>query len=66
MPPPATTNTAADLLVDLRAIVGRDAVIASPEELLVYECDAYTLEKNLPQAVVLPRTTEEVVAVVKL
>src|SRR5207249_7254300 len=30
------------------------------EELLVYECDAYTLEKNLPNVVVLPRTTEEV------
>lgn len=36
------------------------------DELLVYECDAYTLEKHLPGVVVLPRTTEEVVAVVKL
>src|SRR5204863_6736231 len=34
--------------------------------LLVYECDAYTLEKNLPNFVVLPRSTEEVVAIVKL
>jgi glycolate oxidase len=32
----------------------------------VYECDAYTLEKNLPNVVVLPGSTEEVVKVVQL
>src|SRR5438309_2842848 len=54
-------------LVDqLRAVVGADGVVSKPEELLVYECDAYTLEKNLPNFVVLPRSTEEVVAIVKL
>src|SRR5438105_7856898 len=47
-------------------IVGREHVISGEEELLVYECDAYTLEKNLPNFVVLPRSTEEVVAIVKL
>jgi len=41
-------------------------VVSKEEELLVYECDAYTLEKNLPTAVVLPRTTEQIVAIVKL
>jgi len=55
-----------DLINELRAIVGADAVIADEQELLVYECDAYTLQKNLPTAVVLPATTEEVIAVVKL
>ncbi|SVA60809.1 uncharacterized protein METZ01_LOCUS113663 [marine metagenome] len=55
-----------DLINELRDIVGADAVIADEQELLVYECDAYTLQKNLPTAVVLPATTEEVVAVVKL
>ena len=55
-----------DLINELRDIVGADAVIADEQELLVYECDAYTLQKNLPTAVVLPTTTEEVVAVVKL
>ncbi|MDA1276715.1 MAG: FAD-binding protein [Verrucomicrobia bacterium] len=53
------------LLNDLRAIVGLDGVLSNPEELLVYECDAYTLEKHLPNAVVLPRSTEEVVSVIK-
>ncbi len=47
-------------------IVGAANVISSPEQLLVYECDAYTLEKKLPQAVVLPRTTAEVSQVAKL
>jgi glycolate oxidase len=50
---------------ELHSILGQDAVIASPEELLVYECDAYTLEKFLPAIVVLPQTTEQVVAIVK-
>jgi glycolate oxidase len=50
----------------LRDLVGAEGVLSAPEELLVYECDAYTLEKNPPQAVVLPRTTEEVAAVVRL
>ena len=55
-----------NLINELRDIVGTDAVVADEQELLVYECDAYTLQKNLPTAVVLPATTEEVVAVVKL
>src|SRR5262245_21267081 len=47
-------------------MVGRDGVIQGEQELLVYECDAYTLEKHRPGVVVLPRSTAEVVAVVKL
>ena len=63
------TNAPAPLtpaqLHELRAIVGAENVISGEHELLVYECDAYTLEKNLPGAVVLPKTTEEVIAVVR-
>src|SRR2546429_148351 len=59
-------KNAPQLVDQLRAIVGEDGVVSKPEELLVYECDGYTLEKNLPDAVVLPRTTDEVVAIVKL
>ena len=55
-----------ELAERLRAIVGNDAVVDKPDELLVYECDAYTLEKNPPNAVVLPRTTEQVSQIVKL
>jgi glycolate oxidase len=49
----------------LRRLVGADGVIDRPAELLVYECDAYTLEKSVPAAVVLPRSTDEVAAVVR-
>lgn len=49
----------------LRDIVGADGVIDADSELLVYECDAYTLEKSLPTAVALPRSTEQVAAVAK-
>lgn len=62
----AAANLTAPVMDALRAIVGAENVIAGDQELLVYECDAYTLEKQLPNVVVLPRTTEEVVAVVKL
>jgi glycolate oxidase len=50
----------------LAEIVGDDAVLADKRELVVYECDAYTLQRNPPTAVVLPRSTQEVVAVVRL
>src|SRR4029434_10634496 len=50
----------------LRRIVGPDGLIADPDELTVYEFDGYTLQKRLPQLVVLPRTPEEVVSVVRL
>ncbi|QGJ68438.1 Glycolate oxidase subunit GlcD [Planctomycetales bacterium 10988] len=47
-------------------LLGKDRVLTSPSERLVYECDGFTLEKNIPDLVVLPETTEEVVAIVKL
>src|SRR5688500_1441709 len=60
------TNTAPRPLLDsLREIVGAEHVISKPEELVVYECDAYTLEKRVPTAVVLPGNTAEVQAVVR-
>ncbi|MCI0744158.1 MAG: FAD-binding protein [Verrucomicrobia subdivision 3 bacterium] len=60
-----TAGAPQPLLDSLREIVGAVHVITKPEELLVYECDAYTLEKQLPTAVVLPGGTAEVIAVVK-
>src|SRR6266536_1636392 len=66
MPARSMQSGTPTLAEELRAIVGEDGVVSKPDELLVYECDAYTLEKNLPTAVVLPRTTEQVVAIVKL
>ena len=54
------------VLNQLRAIVGAENIVTGDQELLVYECDAYTLEKSLPNVVVLPRTTAEVAAVIKV
>jgi glycolate oxidase len=50
----------------LRSIVGKDGLLTSPSDLLVYECDGYTIEKNKPEVVVFPTSTEQVVEVVKL
>jgi glycolate oxidase len=64
---PAATEPLTPQVVDgLRTIVGKENIVAEPHELLVYECDAYTLEKHPPSVVVLPRSTAEVAAVVKL
>ena len=54
------------LLSELRSIVGAENCISREEDLLVYECDAYTLEKNLPNAVVLPNSTDDVAGVVRV
>src|SRR5499425_1991049 len=54
------------LIPHLRDIVGSDGIVVQSTALSVYECDGYTLEKATPEVVVLPRSTEEVAAVVKL
>jgi glycolate oxidase len=61
-----TTITASPLSARLGEIVGADAVLSSPDELVVYECDGYVVEKNRPDVVVFPTTTEQVVEIVKL
>ena len=53
------------LIENLRAIVGRDAVLADASELLVYECDGLPQHKYLPRAVVFPKSTEETAEVMR-
>ena len=50
----------------LRAIVGENGVRETDAQKHVYASDAYTLEKALPGAVVLPRTTGEVAQIMCL
>ncbi len=50
----------------LASIVGKDGVIRRKDELLTYECDGLTGYRQRPALVVLPRTTEEVAAVVSI
>ena len=51
---------------EFEAILGKNGVVRKREELLVYECDGLTSYRNRPSIVVLPRTTEDVAAVVKV
>src|ERR1051326_7313868 len=62
MPSPVLSSPLTDRL---RAIVGPASVLASPSELVVYECDGFTIEKNKPDVVVFPKSTDELVAIVK-
>ena len=55
----------AAFLDGLRAAVGPDHVVSEPEQLRVYECDGLTGHRAVPEVVVLPRSTEEVQAVVR-
>ena len=52
-----------DLITRLTDIVGADGVVHRDEDLLVYECDHYTLARKAPAAAVLPRNTPEAVEV---
>jgi glycolate oxidase len=60
-----TATALASLIDRLRAIAGPGAVLASASDLLVYECDGYTIEKNRPDVVVFPTTTEQVAQIVR-
>src|SRR6516225_7169102 len=68
MTAPASTRlpVAAEFMAALRAIFGDEGLLAGSDELLVYECDGFTIEKSVPDVVVFPTTTEQVVAIVKL
>jgi glycolate oxidase subunit GlcD len=50
----------------LRQILGVPGVTVDETDLLVYECDALTLFKNRPDAVVFPQTTEQVAQIVRV
>ncbi|HEY2459666.1 MAG TPA: FAD-linked oxidase C-terminal domain-containing protein [Candidatus Acidoferrum sp.] len=56
----------AHIFNELRAITGERGVISSPEELHTYECDALATFRVMPLGVLLPKTTEEVQAIVRV
>ena len=53
------------LLKELRKIVGERFVVWRPEDLIVYEYDG-SIDKQLPRAVVVPGSTEEVAEAVRV
>ncbi len=56
----------AEVLHELRAAVGDRGLVAERSQLQTYECDGLTNFRALPGAVVLPRSTAEVQAVVRV
>jgi glycolate oxidase len=52
-------------LDELRALLGAAGVLASQAARFTYEADALVLERHMPDVVVLPRTSDEVAAVVR-
>src|SRR5688572_21214660 len=54
------------LVTQLRQAIGAENVLSAHSEMLVYECDGFTIEKNSPDVVVFPRNTEDVARIVKI
>ncbi len=50
----------------LRRAVGDENVLAAHSDLVVFECDGFVIEKNCPDVVVFPRTTDDVAAIVRV
>ena len=60
MTPTPSAMPYSPLVRDLRKSLGPENVLSAPSELAVYDCDGYTIEKHRPDAVVFPRSTEQV------
>src|SRR6187399_2690515 len=52
-------------LAPLRVLLGDDGVLDSRAARFTYEADALVIEKHTPDAIVLPRSTDEVAAIVR-
>lgn len=69
MTAPSTTAARAipdAFLEELRAGLRPEQVLSSSDELVVYECDGYVVEKNAPDIVVFPDAADEVELIVRL
>lgn len=58
--------TYSPLVSELRTRLGPENVLSAPSELAVYDCDALTIHRQMPAAVVFPRTTRQVADVVRI
>ncbi|MBI3403827.1 MAG: FAD-binding protein [Acidobacteria bacterium] len=55
----------AKIIRELQTLLGKESVLSTDEDMLLYEYDG-SVEKARPDCVVFPRTTQDVVALVKL
>ena len=65
-PDPNVLNRKPELVKRLLSLLPRDAVIDHEAETKAYECDALSAYRCPPIAAVLPRTTEEISAILKI
>jgi len=65
-PAPPTTSAAGRLLADLIGAVGEENVLHRRDELVVYECDGYVIDKNVPDVVVFPTDRDSLIAAVQV
>ena len=65
-PDPAVLDRRPHIVARLQAALPGEAVIHDPHETRAYECDALTAYRCPPLAVTLPRSTEEVAAVLRI
>jgi len=56
----STAAHKSELLAELQRLLPRDSVLSAEEDLRPYECDGLTAYRNLPLAVCLPDTLEQV------
>ena len=56
----------AGFLDQLRPLLPADGLLTAPEDVAPYECDALSAYRRRPPAVALPRTEDEVAAVLRL
>ena len=56
----------AELTAALRDVLGDAAVLTAESDRAVYECDGFVIDKNRPDVVVFPRSSEQVAAIVRL
>jgi glycolate oxidase len=54
------------LIRDLRSRLGAENVLSAPSELAVYDCDAFIIQRRRPDAVVFPRSREQVAEVMRV
>ena len=55
-----------DVISKLREIVGKEALLADKEDLIVYSYDATTHYAHMPEVVVLPTSNEQISRIMKL
>lgn len=55
-----------ELIRRLIELLGPESVLTSADEMLVYECDGYIVEKQVPDLVAFPESTRHIVELVRL